>query len=146
MSKEAEGLLDRRNQAALNENHDDEKELTKEFRKQMKKDKRQHLIELLNDFDGPRQNWKGIKRLHSNHQPRVIIRGRTPIRPDQLPEATAMYYDTTHWPTPPHPRPNTQGDFLVNDNLMFNQAPFTMLELDMAINALDPSRAPGPDE
>eukprot|EP00971_Amphidinium_carterae_P015468 305509-Amphidinium_carterae.1 len=146
MSREAEALLIQRQTATEQNRHEDEKTLDRQFRKRMHDDKKQYMLSQLNSFDGPRQNWKGIKMLRSQYTPKVFIRGHTPISPQKLPEQTSLYFYQEHWKTPPHPRPDTAGHDLVPDDTHIQDSDFTMDELTAAITQLQTQKSSGPDE
>eukprot|EP00971_Amphidinium_carterae_P332612 6466834-Amphidinium_carterae.1 len=146
MSREAEDLLRQRDTARIQERFVDAADLDRQFRKRMRQDKKQYLLSHLDHFDGPRQNWKGVKMIRNQFTPKVIIRGDAPIRPQDLPEKTGDYFYGEHWKQPPHPRPNTAGPLLVPDDIVINDNQFTLAELSAAIRHLQTNKSPGPDD
>ena len=137
-------LLTARDAALARGHHQEAKILTTQFRRQVKKDKKQHQTEQLQIFLGSQQNWPAIKKLRTVFTPRFSKRGNTRASiPANFPNDCANYFAQTHWAR--ITREQTAGKPPFHPQIP-NEGPFTKEELDSAIDGLRRNKAGGPDE
>ena len=134
-------LLHQRDEAIRRQSHEQTKILTAQFRRQVKKDKKEHLIERLRTFTGHQQNWPAIKNLRRPYVPRFTKRGNTlGSIPANFPNDCATYFATVHWQ--PKPKQLTASPPPLYPEA-FDPGPFTIAELDTAIDTLKSNKAGG---
>ena len=137
-------LLSERDEALKRGQLAHSKLLTTLFRRQVKKDKKAHTTEMLRTFEGAKQNWPAIKKLRSTFIPRFSKRGNQKASiPSNFPNDCADFFATKHWkgvtptqtatPQPLYPQIADEG-------------PFTIEELNQAIDTLKKNKTGGPDE
>ena len=96
-------MLRRRDEALQNGNVEESKRITTQFRRQIKKDRKDNITEKLRTFVSAQQNWPAIKDLRKPFVPRFSRRGTTKAAiPSQYPNDCAQYFATEHWK--PQPR------------------------------------------
>ena len=102
-------LIQQRSDARLSQRLELKAQLHKDIRKQARKDKTQRLKARLAESEAtldPRQKWKWIKRIRSDHKPRpVSIRDSQgkPTSQSQQAQVFAEYLRDSHWAAPPTP-------------------------------------------
>ena len=137
-------LLEQRDRAIRTGNIDLGKILTAQFRRQVQKDRKEHITAQLRTFMRHQQNWPAIKGLRKTFVPRFSKRGESRASfPAQFPNDCARYFATEHWkpqpiqisaaPPPLHPEAMEHGLFTTD-------------EINIAIDSLKPNKASGPDE
>ena len=143
ITQETMDILANRDAALTQGNTAESKRLTNLFRRQVKRDRKNHITEQLRTFTGAKQNWPAIKKLRSKFTPRFSKRGtgRSSI-PANFPNDCAEYFAHTHWKTCP-PTDTTM------EPPLHRQIPdsdeFTIEELNEAIDNLKRNKTGGPD-
>ena len=93
---------------------------------------------------GAKQNWDAIKNLRRPFVPRFSKRGNTKVSiPENFPNDCARYFASQHWKSIP---PRDVAPLPPLNNQAENEGPFTMDELNNAIDRLKPNKAGGPDD
>ena len=136
-------LLRQRDLALRHNNQALSKRLTTQFRKQVKKDKKDHIIARLRTFTGRQHNWPAIKQLRREFIPRFSKRGHEKgVYPSQFPNDCGRYFALEHWKPQPTVMQAEKPPFFPE---CFEPGPFTREELDQAIEDLRINKAGGPD-
>ena len=144
LTDQAITLLRARDEALRSGLPEQSKILTTQFRRQVKKDKKARITEMLRTFEGPHQNWPAIKRLRKNFIPRFSKRGQQKAAiPRNYPNDCADYFANTHWQELP-PVPTAPPAPLYTP--LPDEPPFTLDELNNAIDTLKRNKTGGPDE
>ena len=137
-------LLRARDDALAKGNQQEAKILTAQFRRRVKRDRKQHQAEQLQTFIGSQQNWPAIKQLRTVFTPRFSKRGHTKANiPTNFPNDCAIYFAQTHWA--PIPTETTTEKRPLYPKIT-DEGPFTKGELDAAIDGLRRNKAGGPDD
>ena len=144
LSDDAIQLLQDRDQASQRRDTATCKILTAQFRRQVKKDKKTYLTDMLRTFEGAQQNWPAIKYLRKKFTPQFSKRGSQKSSiPRNFPNDCADYFANTHWKAIPQPH-------TAQPQPLYEQAedigPFTIEELNQAIDTLKRNKAGGTDE
>ena len=147
-TRETENILKRRRDAVLSGNIEQFEQLTKDFRKSKKQDKKQYVLRSIREDMDPRDKWMGIKQLKSEYRPQPYHRrdraGRT-IEANKTAEAFAVHLAETwkHTPTPTH---EISENKLPIPDLPYMLGDITIDEIQAQIKRLKKNKATGPDE
>ena len=137
-------LLAQRNKALETGDTELSRLITAQFRRQVKKDRKEDLTIRLRTFMGHQQNWPAIKGLRKPFIPRFSKRGTgRSCLPAHFPNDCARYFASEHWKPLP-PQLTACAPPIYPETMEYGQ--FTIEELNTVIDSLKTNKAGGPDE
>jgi hypothetical protein len=148
MSQEAEDILVQRDAACRNGDFTTFTDLSYQYRKLRKKEKRQALLDTVNLELDERSTWNGVKRIKSSFQPKPFGRKKhntnKTLGESEIPDEAAKYLSSVQWKQPEEFKPLFEHKIIFKQ-LPYNLEPPTLKELSHVIKRMKNNKAPGPD-
>ena len=147
ISRRTWNLIEQRQSAHEAENHQVVKELTRQIKKNARKDRKDTILNSLKELPDARETWQGVKDLKREPQPQFIrlrdLNGEL-VAPKDRAETIATYLEQKHWNNPSeHTMPRSDALQRLQDQ--FNVGQFTLLEFDQALKTTKNNKQAGPD-
>ena len=147
ISEQSWDLIQRKEEAIKNGDTDEAKQLTKQVRQQVRKDKQQLIIEELEEVEREGYKWTGLKRLRKTYTPnftRFKDKHGKLVTEKQYVEHAADYLEHEQWKK--HETTERRADgFEDSAQYKIKDTEITLDELNEVISTLKCNKAAGPD-
>jgi len=140
-------LIQQRQAAHAAHDNTTTKELTAKIKREAKKDRKQFLLDSLQESADPRAQWVALKKLTKKSTPnftKLQDKNGNRVGPSRRAEAIAEYLQDVQWKEAQLPQQIWRRP-IVQDSLPFHIGPIELQELDYAIKKARANKAPGPD-
>ena len=157
LSKQAEEILNERKRAIETQNAEQFEELTRQFKKQKRKDKTEQILETLDKDLDCRDQWLGIRRIKTEYKPNPYHRSTKDgkhIRAEERAEEAAKYLHKHQWgrkevgtnQEEEQNRKQWRTDKIIREDTEYDTSKIKLEELKLTIKKFKRRKAPGPDE